>query len=161
MFMNECCTGMNVSIVQKNKYKKKGIRPPNLKKREMEPQTNSSSTQYDGCVCLQEYGGGGPRVRHQPRHVAHPGQPRGQTPEIISVLRIRDVYPDFYSSRIPDLGSRIQKQQQKRGVEKNVLSYLFCSHKFYKIEYYFIFEVLKKKIWASFQRLTQKFVTNL
>jgi hypothetical protein len=26
--------------------------------------------------------------------------------------------PDFYPSRIPDLGSRIKKQQQKRGVEK-------------------------------------------
>jgi hypothetical protein len=33
--------------------------------------------------------------------------------------------PDFYPSRIPDLGSRIQKQQQKRGVKKNLLSYLF------------------------------------
>ncbi len=29
--------------------------------------------------------------------------------------------PDFYSSRIPDLGSRIQKQQQKRGAKKNLL----------------------------------------
>jgi hypothetical protein len=27
--------------------------------------------------------------------------------------------PDFYPSRIPDLGSRIQKQQQKRDVKKN------------------------------------------
>jgi hypothetical protein len=33
--------------------------------------------------------------------------------------------PDFYPSRIPDLGSRIQKQQQKRGVKKKFLSYLF------------------------------------
>ncbi len=55
------------------------------------------------------------------------------------VLRIRDVYPgsripdpDFYPSRIPnpgsrisDPGSRIQKQQQKREVKKNKLSYLF------------------------------------
>ena len=32
--------------------------------------------------------------------------------------------PDFYPSRIPDLGSRIQKQQQKRGVKKKLLSYL-------------------------------------
>jgi hypothetical protein len=32
--------------------------------------------------------------------------------------------PDFYPSRIPDLGSRIQKQQQKRGAKKNLLSYL-------------------------------------
>jgi hypothetical protein len=33
--------------------------------------------------------------------------------------------PDFYTSRIPDLGSRIQKQQQKRGLKQNFLSYLF------------------------------------
>ena len=32
--------------------------------------------------------------------------------------------PDFYPSRIPDLGSRIKKQQQKRGVKKNLMSYL-------------------------------------
>jgi hypothetical protein len=32
--------------------------------------------------------------------------------------------PDFYPSRIPDLGPRIQKQQQKRGVKK------ICSHTF-------------------------------
>jgi hypothetical protein len=27
--------------------------------------------------------------------------------------------PDFYPSRIPDIGSRIQKPQQKREVKKN------------------------------------------
>ncbi len=53
---------------------------------------NSGSTQYNEFF-LQEYGGGGPGVRHQPRHVAQPGQPRGQISEIILVLRIRDVYP--------------------------------------------------------------------
>jgi hypothetical protein len=46
-----------------------------------------------------------------------------------------------------------------------MLSYLFCSHKFHKIENYFIFEMTKKKIWASFQRIielfSQKFVTKL
>jgi hypothetical protein len=56
-------------------------------------------------------------------------------------------------------GSRIQKQQQKRGVKKSFLSYLF------EIENYFSFEVLKKKISANFQRIiklfTQKIVTKL
>jgi hypothetical protein len=33
--------------------------------------------------------------------------------------------PDFYPSRIPDLGSRIQKQQWKTLVKKNLSSYLF------------------------------------
>jgi hypothetical protein len=52
------------------------------------------------------------------------------------VLRIRNVYPGspiliftHPGSRILDLGSRIQKQQQKRGVKK-----ISCSNKFYKIE---------------------------
>ncbi len=100
-----------------------------------------------------------------------------------AVLRIRDVYPgsripdpgsqipdpDFYPSRIPDLGSRIQKQKQKRGTPLFCfcfqLSYLFCSHKFHKIEHYLIFEILKKKICANFQRIrecfTQKIVNML
>jgi hypothetical protein len=49
--------------------------------------------------------------------------------EILSVAdpgclsRIPD--PDFYPSRIPDLGSWIQKQQQKRGVKKIFMSCLF------------------------------------
>ncbi len=45
-----------------------------------------------------------------------------------------------------------------------MLSYLFCSHRFDKIDNYFIFEMLKKKILVSFQRITiftQKFVTKL
>jgi hypothetical protein len=74
--------------------------------------------------------------------------------------------PDFYPSRIPDLGFRIQKQQQNRGVEKKISSHTFlCSHKFHKIENYFSFEVLKKKVWANFQRIfklfTPKIVTKL
>ncbi len=73
--------------------------------------------------------------------------------------------PDFYPSRIPDLGSRIQKQQWKIGVKKNLLSYLFFGAiNFTKLKY-FIFEMLKKKIWANFQRIielfTQKTVTKL
>ncbi len=63
-------------------------------------------------------------------------------------------------SRIPD-----PKIATKERGEKKIFSYLFCSHKFHKIEKYFIFEMLKKKIWASFQRIIelfiQKFVTKL
>ncbi len=50
-------------------------------------------------------------------------------------------------SRMPDPNfypSRIQKQDQKRGVKKNLLLYLFYSHKIHKIVNYFIFEMLKK-----------------
>jgi hypothetical protein len=66
--------------------------------------------------------------------------------------------PDFYPSRI-------QKQQQKRGVKKKIFQNFLCSHKFLKIENYFSFKVLKKKIWANFHRiiefLTPKIVTKL
>ncbi len=55
-------------------------------------------------------------------------------------------------SQIPDHGSRIQKQQQKRRVKK-YLSYLFFSHKVHKIENYFIFEMRKKKFWPIFKEL--------
>jgi hypothetical protein len=63
-------------------------------------------------------------------------------------------------------GSRIHKQQQKRGGEKKISWHNFlCSHKFHKIANYFSFEVLKKIIWANLQRIieffTQKIVTKL
>ncbi len=65
------------------------------------------------------------------------------------MLRIRDVYPGSRILIFTHPGSRIQKQQQKRGVKKN----------------YFSFEVLKKKIWANFHKIielfTQKIVTKL
>ncbi len=70
-------------------------------------------------------------------------------------------------SRIPDLifthpGSRIPDPRSKNSNKrvrwkKNLLSYFFCSHRFYKIEYYVIFEMLKKKIWANFQRIVGSF----
>jgi hypothetical protein len=77
-----------------------------------------------------------------------------------SALRIRDVYIGSRILIFTHPGSRIQKQQQKRGVK------ICCNrHKFNKIVNYFIFEMLKKKIRASFQRFielfTQKFVTKL
>ncbi len=62
-----------------------------------------------------------------------------------AMLRIPD--PDFYTSRIPD-----PKTATKRGVKK-LLSYFFCSHKFHKIEYYLIFEMLKKKFGPIFKEL--------
>ncbi len=88
------------------------------------------------------------------------------------MLRIRDVYPGSRIlifthpvSRIPDLGSRIQKQQQERGEKKLSCHTFLCSNKFHKIGNYFSFEVVKKKIWANFERIielsTQKIVTKL
>jgi hypothetical protein len=80
------------------------------------------------------------------------------------VLRIRDVYPGSRilifthpGSRISDPGSRIQKQQQKRGVKKIYCHNFLCSHELHKIENYFSFEVPRKNIWAYFQRIIELF----
>jgi hypothetical protein len=82
-----------------------------------------------------------------------------------SVLRIRDVYPGSRIQIFTHPGSRVQKQQQKRGVKIFFFHTFFCSHKFHITENYFIFEMLKKKIWANFKRIieifTQKIVSKL
>ncbi len=64
--------------------------------------------------------------------------------------------PDFYPSRIPD-----PKTETKERGEKIFVILLFCSHKFHKIEYYVIFEKLKKKIWANFQRIVEVFTQKI
>jgi hypothetical protein len=51
--------------------------------------------------------------------------------------------PDFLP--IPDPGSK--------NLRKGRGHTFFCSHKIYKMENYFIFEIVKKKIWSSFQRI--------
>jgi hypothetical protein len=38
---------------------------------------------------------------------------------------------------------------------------MFCSHIFHKIENYFIFEMLKKIIWANFQRIIERFTQKI
>ncbi len=81
------------------------------------------------------------------------------------MLRIRDVYPLSRILIFTHPGSRIQKQEQKRGVKKNFCHNFLGSHRFHKIVDYFMFEMLKKQIWANFQRIielfTQKIVTKL
>jgi hypothetical protein len=57
--------------------------------------------------------------------------------------------PDFYPSRVSD-----PKNKKKEGGKK-ILHNLFCCHKCHKIETYFIFELVKKKIWASLQRILE------
>jgi hypothetical protein len=75
--------------------------------------------------------------------------------------------PDFSPSRILDFRSRIPdpKTATKERGEKNMLSYPFFSHKFHNIVNYYIFEMLDKKIWLNFKRITelftQKIVTKL
>jgi hypothetical protein len=72
--------------------------------------------------------------------------------------------PDFYPSRIPDLGSRIPDPKtaiKERGDKKIFCHTFLCSHKFHKIVNYFSFKVLKKKIWANFQRNIELYTKKL
>jgi hypothetical protein len=76
--------------------------------------------------------------------------------------------PNPYFIPIPDLGARIlnpKTSTKERDEKKLVVIPFFCGHKFHKIENSFIFDLLKKKILPSFQRIielfTQKFVTKL
>jgi hypothetical protein len=57
--------------------------------------------------------------------------------------------PDFYPSRIPDL----KTATKERGEKKLDVKPFYVATKFNKIVNYFSFEVLKKKIWANFQRI--------
>jgi hypothetical protein len=84
------------------------------------------------------------------------------------VLRIRDVYPGSRILIFTHPGSRIPDPKtgtKERGEKKICCHTFFCSHKFHKIVNYLIIEMLKKKIWANFQRIkepfTQKIVTKL
>ncbi len=55
-------------------------------------------------------------------------------------------------SRIPDPKTATKGRGWKK---KFAVIPFFVSHKFHKIENYFIFEMLKKKIWANFQRILE------
>ncbi len=70
--------------------------------------------------------------------------------------------PDFYPSLIPDLGFRIPdpKTAMKHKGEKNLFLPFFGAINFTKLNY-FIFEMLKKKIWANFQRIIELFIQKL
>jgi hypothetical protein len=57
--------------------------------------------------------------------------------------------PESRYLSIPDPGYK--KQQQERG-EKNLLAYLFCSHRYPKIENYLNFELVKKKKLGHFTK---------
>ncbi len=60
--------------------------------------------------------------------------------------------PDFYPSRIQDLGSQIQKQLQKRGVKKNV-KHFFCSTNCTKCKKKLFLNCSRKKFGPNFKEL--------
>jgi hypothetical protein len=83
----------------------------------------------------------------------------------LPVLRIRDVYP---GSRIliftPDPVSRIPDPKaatKERGEKKICCHNFLCSHNFHKTANYFSIDVLKKKIWANFQRIITFFTIKI
>jgi hypothetical protein len=49
---------------------------------------------------------------------------------------------------------------QEKGEKKSKIccpTFFFCSHKYHKIKNYFIFEQVKKKLWANLQRIIELF----
>jgi hypothetical protein len=59
--------------------------------------------------------------------------------------------PDFYPSRIPDPKTATKDKGEKFCFVKQ---FFVATNKFHKTEYYFIFDMLKKKIWPNFPRIT-------
>jgi hypothetical protein len=69
--------------------------------------------------------------------------------------------PDFCPSRIPELRSQIQKQQQKRGVNKKLPSYLFvATTQISQIVNCFIFEPVERKNLGQFPKDYRTFYPN-
>jgi hypothetical protein len=63
--------------------------------------------------------------------------------------RIPDL--DFYPSRIPDLGSRIQKQQQKREVKKVSCHTFFVATNLTKLNIILLLKCRRKKFGPIFK----------
>ncbi len=76
---------------------------------------------------------------------------------LLSVLRIRDVYPGSRILIFTHPGFRIsdpesQNINKREGWKKNCCHSFLCSHKFHKIVNYFGFEMLKKKKLDQFSK---------
>jgi hypothetical protein len=86
-------------------------------------------------------------------------------PPLFSLLSIfkgcKQWFFTHHGSRIPDLGSRTQKPQQKRGVKKIVVIPFFVATNFTKNLKLFYFWNDEEKIWPSFQRIIELFTQNL
>ncbi len=100
------------------------------------------------------------RVLQPPQLLAHHLQNQFHSPQCCgSGMFIPE--PGSWFLPIPDPGSK--NSNKREGRKKISCNTFLCSHKFHKIENYFSFEVLKKQIWANFQRIielfTQKIVT--
>ena len=65
--------------------------------------------------------------------------------------------PDFYPSRIPDPKTATKERGEKKF---DVIPFYVATNFVSQIVHYFSFEVLKKKIWANFQRIIELFNQN-
>jgi hypothetical protein len=62
--------------------------------------------------------------------------------------------PDFYPSRIPDLGSRIQKRGRKeRGEKKSFVKHFFVATNFTKCKIILFLNCSRKKFGPNFKEL--------
>ena len=86
--------------------------------------------------------------------------PKELSRQLTPVLRIRDFYPRSRILIFSYLGSWIQNSNKREGWKKISCHNFLFSQKFNKIANYFSFELLKKKIWANFQRIIELFNQN-
>jgi hypothetical protein len=80
------------------------------------------------------------------------------------VLRIRDIYPGSRILIFTHPGSRIPDPKtatKERGEKKLDVKPFYVASNFNKIVNYFSFEVLKKKMWANFQRIIELFTKKM
>ncbi len=80
------------------------------------------------------------------------------------MLQIRDVYPGSRILIFTHPGSRIpdpKTASKERGEEKLDVKPFYVATKINKVVHYFSFEVLKKKIWANFQRIIELFTKKI
>ena len=75
--------------------------------------------------------------------------------------RIPDVYPGSRILIFTHPGSRILDPKTVGEVKKICYHTFFVVTNFNKIEYYVIFEMVKKKIWANFQRIVEVFAQKI
>ena len=79
-------------------------------------------------------------------------------PGCLSLIPDSDL--DYYPSQIRDLGSRIQKKQQKRGMKKVCCHTFFCSHKFHKLQIIYFFTA-EGNILDNFQKIIELFTQKI
>ncbi len=72
------------------------------------------------------------------------------------LIQVRIPDPDYCPSRIPDLRFRIQNSNKREGW-KNLLSYILRIRQYHNIKNNFIFEQVKKKLWANLQKIIELF----